>query len=66
MSRRFDDMIPRKEILTRYRLHQHEFRFEVLAAYRQRCTICALKERSLLQAAHIIEDIHACSATGSA
>jgi len=30
----------------------------VLAAYRQRCTICALKERSLLQAAHIIEDIH--------
>jgi putative restriction endonuclease len=43
----------------RYRLHQHRFRFNVLAAYRQRCTICALKERSLLQAAHIVEDIHA-------
>ena len=43
---------------TRYRLHQHRFRFAVLAAYRQRCTICALKERSLLQAAHIVEDVH--------
>jgi len=42
----------------RYRLHQHQFRFQVLAAYRHRCTICALRERSLLQAAHIIEDAH--------
>jgi len=42
----------------RFRLHQHQFRFRVLAAYRQRCTICALRERSLLQAAHIIEDTH--------
>jgi len=42
----------------RYRLHQHQFRFSVLAAYRQRCTICALKERSLLQAAHIVDDAH--------
>ncbi|MEA2130063.1 MAG: putative restriction endonuclease [Solirubrobacteraceae bacterium] len=43
---------------TRYRLHQHRFRFNVLAAYRHRCTICALKEPSLLQAAHIVEDTH--------
>jgi putative restriction endonuclease len=40
----------------RYRLHQHRFRFDVLAAYRHRCTICALRERSLIQAAHIVED----------
>lgn len=42
----------------RYRLHQHQFRFSVLAAYQHRCTICALKERSLLQAAHIVDDAH--------
>lgn len=42
----------------RVRLHQHQFRFRVLAAYRHRCTICALRERSLLQAAHIVEDAH--------
>lgn len=40
----------------RHRLHQHRFRFQVLAAYRQRCTICTLRERSLLQAAHIVDD----------
>jgi len=39
-----------------YRLHQHRFRRAVLQAYRTRCTICSLKEASLLQAAHIIED----------
>lgn len=39
-----------------YRLHQHRFRRAVLHAYRTRCTICSLKEASLLQAAHIIED----------
>jgi putative restriction endonuclease len=38
------------------RLHQHRFRYDVLAAYRGRCTICALRERSLVQAAHIVED----------
>lgn len=42
----------------RYRLHQHQFRYQVLAAYRHRCTICALRERSLVQAAHIVEDVH--------
>ncbi|HUR86013.1 MAG TPA: HNH endonuclease [Solirubrobacteraceae bacterium] len=39
-----------------YRLHQHRFREAVLRAYRTRCTICSLKEASLLQAAHIVED----------
>jgi len=39
-----------------YRLHQHHFRRVVLRAYRTRCTICSLKEASLLQAAHIVED----------
>jgi len=41
----------------RYRLHQHQFRFRVLAAYRHRCTICALRERTLLEAAHIVDDV---------
>lgn len=39
-----------------YRLHQHRFRDAVLRAYRTRCAVCSLKEASLLQAAHIIED----------
>jgi putative restriction endonuclease len=39
-----------------YRLHQQRFRHAVLRAYRTRCTICSLKESSLLQAAHIVED----------
>ena len=41
-----------------YRLHQHRFRRAVLQAYRTRCTICSLREASLLQAAHIVEDRH--------
>lgn len=41
-----------------YRLHQHRFRRAVLQAYRTRCTICSLKEASLLQAAHIMDDHH--------
>jgi putative restriction endonuclease len=40
----------------RLRLHQQRFRREVLRAYRQRCTICALREPALVQAAHIVED----------
>lgn len=42
----------------RHRLHQHRFRYQVLAAYGHRCTICALRERALVQAAHIVEDAH--------
>jgi putative restriction endonuclease len=40
----------------RLRLHQQRFRADVLRAYRQRCTICSLREPSLVQAAHIVED----------
>lgn len=40
------------------RLHQHQFRTEVLRAYAGRCAICSLREASLLQAAHILEDRH--------
>jgi len=39
-----------------FRLHQHRFRAAVLRAYRTRCAVCRLKEASLLQAAHIVED----------
>jgi putative restriction endonuclease len=38
------------------RLHQQRFRLDVLRAYRHRCTICALRERALVQAAHIVTD----------
>jgi putative restriction endonuclease len=40
----------------RLRLHQQRFRRDVLRAYRQRCTICSLREAALVQAAHIVED----------
>lgn len=42
--------------LVRDRLHQRRFRELVLRAYQRRCTICRLREPSLLQAAHIIPD----------
>ena len=38
------------------RLHQAQFRGAVLTAYRNRCTICTLKEVRLLDAAHIVAD----------
>jgi putative restriction endonuclease len=38
------------------RLHQQRFRQTVLRAYGQRCAICALRERDLVQAAHIVRD----------
>lgn len=41
----------------RLRLHQQRFRRNVLRAYRNRCTICALREPALVQAAHIVEDV---------
>jgi putative restriction endonuclease len=40
----------------RYRLHQQRFKVDVMRAYRHRCAICALRERSLVQAAHIVPD----------
>lgn len=42
--------------LTRRRLHQEQFRRTVLRAYRERCAVCALRERELLQASHILRD----------
>ena len=39
-----------------HRLHQHRFRAAVLRAYNTRCAVCRLREASLLQAAHIVED----------
>jgi putative restriction endonuclease len=38
------------------RVHQAQFRGAVLTAYRERCTICTLKETRLLDAAHIVAD----------
>lgn len=38
------------------RLHQATFRELVLYAYKEHCAICAIKHRSLLDAAHIIGD----------
>ena len=40
----------------RYRIHQRTFRDRVLAAYRERCSICNLQHTSLLDAAHITAD----------
>jgi putative restriction endonuclease len=38
------------------RLHQRRFQFDVLRAYAHQCTICALRQRELVQAAHIVAD----------
>ena len=40
------------------RLHQRDFRYRVLAAYRSQCAICRLKHEELLDAAHILPDGH--------
>jgi putative restriction endonuclease len=40
----------------RHRLHQQRFKLNVMRAYRHRCTICTLRERDLVQAAHIVPD----------
>lgn len=42
--------------LIRTRLHQAAFRERVLGAYRSRCAMCRLRERALLDAAHIDPD----------
>ncbi len=44
--------------VTRERLHQSVFRGRVLRAYRERCAICHLGHRELLDAAHILPDGH--------
>ena len=47
----------RKEALreVRVRANAHIFRRDVLRAYRQRCTVCALREPDLVEAAHIVD-----------
>jgi putative restriction endonuclease len=40
----------------RVRLHQQRFKLDVMRAYRNRCAICSLRERALVQAAHIVPD----------
>jgi putative restriction endonuclease len=40
----------------RIRLHQQRFKLEVMRAYQGRCAICSLRERALVQAAHIVPD----------
>jgi putative restriction endonuclease len=53
------DTLLRREYATRLvrqRLFQAEFRRRVVAAYRQRCALCSLRHRELLDAAHITPD----------
>lgn len=44
--------------VVRQRLHQREFRYRVLQAYRSQCAICRLRHEELLDAAHILPDGH--------
>ena len=44
------------ETVAKARLHQPHFRKETLAAYAGRCCVCELRERPLLDAAHIVSD----------
>jgi putative restriction endonuclease len=56
---RSDSDAPRKAYITRrvkQRLHQERFRFQVIGAYRNQCSMCRLRHVSLLEAAHIIPD----------
>lgn len=51
----------RREYVTRAvmaRLHQQRFRHLVLDAYHDRCAVCRLAHRELLDAAHILADRH--------
>lgn len=43
---------------TQRRLHQSSFRERVLRAYHDCCSVCRLKHRGLLDAAHILPDSH--------
>ncbi|WP_437331897.1 HNH endonuclease [Sorangium sp. So ce394] len=44
------------ETIVKARLHLVHFRPQTLAAYRERCCVCELRERPLLDAAHIVPD----------
>ncbi|MGN6089189.1 MAG: HNH endonuclease [Actinomycetales bacterium] len=43
---------------TRQRLHQPVFRATVMRAYGTRCSVCSLAHGQLLDAAHIVPDVH--------
>lgn len=45
-----------QRVVGKRRLHQEEFRARVLFAYEDRCCICRLARRGLLDAAHIVDD----------
>jgi putative restriction endonuclease len=45
-----------RETIVQARIHQAYFRRDILTAYRGRCCVCSLRERPLLDAAHIIPD----------
>jgi putative restriction endonuclease len=58
-ARELVDVPLRREYATRIvrqRLFQAEFRRRVVDAYRQRCALCSLRHRELLDAAHITAD----------
>ncbi|MGH7697859.1 MAG: HNH endonuclease [Candidatus Dormibacteria bacterium] len=44
--------------VARRRLHQLAFRHRVLRAYQESCAMCRLRQRDLLDAAHILPDTH--------
>jgi putative restriction endonuclease len=51
----------KREYITRLvmqRIHQARFRERVLRAYRERCALCQLRHKELLDAAHILPDGH--------
>jgi len=56
-----DDSEARRQYITsslKIRLHQKSFRERVLNAYKEQCSICRLRHRELLEAAHILPDKH--------
>jgi putative restriction endonuclease len=54
-----EDALERRYVFrqTRTRVHQARFRGRVVTAYRVQCAICRLRERRLLEAAHIVGDL---------
>ena len=53
-----EDIREYKSVVRRRRIHQDIFRTRVLHAYHDRCAICNLGRRGLLDAAHIVDDSH--------
>ena len=53
-----EDIREYRTAVQRRRIHQDVFRTRVLLAYQDRCAICNLGRRGLLDAAHIIDDSH--------